>query len=222
MIKKCRVCGCEKDISCFVKNKHCLSGYENICKQCKNERMKVYKKTPKYKAYRKSYYQKYKNKEKANIKNRQNRNPLLCRSKLLYAGMRDRARGKGIDFDKEHFSVKYICERLSQNPYCECCKKRLDRIDMESNFTKAIPQKIMASDSNPNGTHLYIEQRAYIARELEEQGYGNVKQGVKEFADYAMQIIVKQFSETEIEKIKTVGALQLLYNKIEKLYGDKV
>ena len=63
MIKKCRVCGCEKDISCFVKNKHCLSGYENICKKCKNERMKVYKKTPKYKAYRKSYYQKYKNKE---------------------------------------------------------------------------------------------------------------------------------------------------------------
>lgn len=102
MIKKCRVCGCEKDISCFVKDKHCLSGYENICKQCKNERMKVYKKTPKYKAYRKSYYQKYKNKEKANIKNRQNRNPLLCRSKLLYAGMRDRAREKGIDFDKEH------------------------------------------------------------------------------------------------------------------------
>lgn len=47
----------------------------------------------------------------------------------------------------------------------------LDRLDCESEFTKAVPQKIMASDLNPNGVHLYIEQRAYIAKELEEQGY---------------------------------------------------
>lgn len=59
-----------------------------------------------------------------------------------------------------------------------------------------------------------------ITEDLEKAGYGNVKQAVKEFADYARQVIVKQFSDTEMEKIKTVGALQLLYNKIEELYEE--
>lgn len=46
-----------------------------------------------------------------------------------------------------------------------------DRLDCGSEFTKAVPQIIMASDANPNGVFLHIEQRAYIAKELEEQGY---------------------------------------------------
>lgn len=57
------------------------------------------------------------------------------------------------------------------------------------------------------------------ATALYNAGYGKVKQAISEFAEYAKQVIVKQFSDTEIEKIKTVGALQLLYNKIEELYG---
>lgn len=65
----------------------------------------------------------------------------------------------------------------------------LNRIDMESDFTKAVPQKIMASDSNPSGAHLYIEQRAYIAKELEEQGYGNVKQYQNEIKQLKVEIV---------------------------------
>lgn len=131
MIKKCKICNLEKEIECFVKNKNCKNGYENICKLCKNERMRIYKKSDKYKEYRKKYNSYYKNKEKENLKNRKNKNPLLYRSRILYAGMRDRSRIKGIEFDKEFFSIDYIFNKLSNNPYCECCKKPLD-IDFKS------------------------------------------------------------------------------------------
>lgn len=51
-----------------------------------------------------------------------------------------------------------------------------DRLDCESEFTKAVPQIIMASDGNPNGVFLHIEQRAYIAKELAEQGYRKMEE----------------------------------------------
>ncbi|MFC1983728.1 hypothetical protein ACFLVO_01760 [Chloroflexota bacterium] len=52
--------------------------------------------------------------------------PLRVRCQLLRAGMRDRARVKGIEFDSSLFSVSYLMERLSHNPNCECCHKPLD------------------------------------------------------------------------------------------------
>ena len=126
MIKKCKICELEKEMECFVKNKNSKNGYENICKTCKNERMKIYKQSNKYKKYKKAYNNTYKDREKENVKKRKNKNPLLYRSRVLYAGMRDRARTKGIAFDKEYFSIDYIFNKLSEKPYCECCNKKLD------------------------------------------------------------------------------------------------
>lgn len=126
MIKKCKICNLEKEIDKFVKNKNSKNGYENICKVCKNARMRVYKKSNEYREYRRKYNNSYKNKEKENLIKRKNKNPLLYRSKILYGGMRDRAKAKGLEFDKDFFSVDYICERLTKKPYCECCKKQLD------------------------------------------------------------------------------------------------
>ena len=40
--------------------------------------------------------------------------------------MRDRSKSKDIGFDNEFFTVNYLMERLSKNPNCECCGKKLD------------------------------------------------------------------------------------------------
>lgn len=50
-------------------------------------------------------------------------------------------------------------------------------------MAKAVPNNVVAYDRNPAGQHLYIEQREEIAERLMEQGYGNVKQALTEFAE---------------------------------------
>lgn len=80
--------------------------------------------------------------------------------------------------------------------------------------------EIKFSNQLPNGADFAIFESEVTER---EQIIMKAKaEAAKEFADYARKVIVKQFSDTEIEKIKTVGALQLLYNKIEELYGVDV
>jgi hypothetical protein len=40
--------------------------------------------------------------------------------------MINRSREKNLQIDKDYFTVKYLMERISINPYCECCGKRFD------------------------------------------------------------------------------------------------
>ena len=65
------------------------------------------------------------------------------------------------------------------------------------------------------------EARNTLAYLIVANGYGNVKQAVKEFADYVRQVIVKQFSDNETEKLLVCGALKLLYEHINELYGEE-
>ena len=59
ILKVCRVCNEEKDISLFVKNKKLKSGIDSICKSCNHERVKEWRKLGK-----RNYHQEYlKNKE---------------------------------------------------------------------------------------------------------------------------------------------------------------
>ena len=58
MIKKCKICNLEKEIDKFVKNKNSKNGYENICKVCKNTRMRVYKKSDEYRECKRKYSRK--------------------------------------------------------------------------------------------------------------------------------------------------------------------
>lgn len=59
----------------------------------------------------------------------------------------------------------------------------MDRQQEIENMAKAIPSNIIAYDRNPLGQRLYIEQREFIATALNNAGYGNVKQAVREFAE---------------------------------------
>ena len=101
----------------------------------------------------------------------------------------------------------------------------INRLDFESDYTKAVPQKIMSADGNPNGTHLYIEQRAYIAKVLQEQGYGNVKQAVKEFAE-KLTAIFDRIEDHCLEMHDWQGQSAVcecrtaLKEKYKELYGD--
>lgn len=90
-----------------------------------------------------------------------------------------------------------------------------DRLDCKSKFTMAVPQKIMASDLNPSGMHLYIEQRAYIAKELELQGYGDTKQAVREFTEMFRKHIGYDIErEANHSKIKAYNKSLDLINKL--------
>lgn len=52
--------------------------------------------------------------------------PLRVRCQLLRSGMKERAIKKNREFDSDFFTVNYLMQRLSDNPFCECCEKELD------------------------------------------------------------------------------------------------
>lgn len=128
MIKKCSKCGIEKPLELFVKNKTCKNGRSNVCKDCQNKYSRKYKKgNPAYlQKKRERYYKFEKENEKRNKIHRQEVHSLKIRCQYLRAGMRDRARKKSLCFDKDFFTVEYLMKRLSENPYCQCCKTPLD------------------------------------------------------------------------------------------------
>ena len=50
-------------------------------------------------------------------------------------------------------------------------------------MAKTIPSTIIAYNGNPQGQHLYGEQREEIATILVNEGYGDVNNAVREFAE---------------------------------------
>lgn len=128
MTKKCIKCGQEKHLELFVKNKTCKNGRSNVCKECQNKYSREYRKgNEDYLLKRRiKYYENEKTNELKNRIQRKQDNPLKIRCQYLRAGMRDRARKKNLDYDKDFFTVEYLMKRLEENPNCECCKVPLD------------------------------------------------------------------------------------------------
>ena len=128
MIKKCSRCLEEKELEEFTKNKSCKLGYSNLCKDCFNKynREKRRGNQEYLKKRRDDYNRRYKIVQEQKDIERKEKYPLRVRCQVLRAGMRDRARKKNVEFDKDFFTVKYLMNRLLENPLCECCKTELD------------------------------------------------------------------------------------------------
>ena len=127
----------------FVKNKQCKGGFAGTCRVCQNEYSREWKRenrgrlTP---IRRKQYAERYGAIQKEMEQIRKEQYPLRVRCQLLRAGMRDRARVKGIEFDSGVFSVGYLIERLSHNLACECCHKPLDiSFKVDRKFNESSP-----------------------------------------------------------------------------------
>ncbi len=59
LIKRCRKCRAEKTLDCFAKFKHGKNGLNSQCKECCNERNRLFKSNPEVKARYAKYNQKY-------------------------------------------------------------------------------------------------------------------------------------------------------------------
>lgn len=59
MKKTCTVCGIEKEVEDFPKNKNIKSGYDSRCKKCRNEYLKEYRTNPENKKKAKKYGKEY-------------------------------------------------------------------------------------------------------------------------------------------------------------------
>ena len=128
-MKICSKCKREYPLEQFVKNKQCKDGFAGTCRNCQNEYSRDWKQRNKGRLApirRKQYAERYGSIQRAKEQIRKEQCPLKVRSQVLRAGMRDRARVKGIKFDSGFFSVSYLMERLSHNLNCECCHKPLD------------------------------------------------------------------------------------------------
>ena len=128
-MKKCSKCNKEYLVSRFIKNKSCKDGYANTCKDCQNVYSRVWKKknSKRLSLLRRKQYAETEGLEaKKSIERRKKIYPLRFRCQMLRSGMRDRARIKNIEFDKNFFTTNYLIERLSKNSCCECCNKKLD------------------------------------------------------------------------------------------------
>jgi len=129
IIKKCNKCGIEKELSLFIKNKKCKNGYGGTCKECSNKYSKKWKQINSTELSQKRRFEYAQNEgvisKQREIERRKNY-PLRTRCQILRSGMMDRSKTKKIDFDKDFFTVKYLMNRLTENPYCECCHTKLD------------------------------------------------------------------------------------------------
>jgi len=126
---KCKKCGLEKTIEQFIKNKQCKNGYAGTCKSCQNQYTKKWKQEHSKELSqkrRKRYIETEGLEVKKRIEKRKQLYPLRCRATVIRQGMVERSKRKKIDFDKGYFTVKYLMNRLLENPNCECCGKKLD------------------------------------------------------------------------------------------------
>ena len=127
--KMCIKCKKIKALNEFVKNKNCIDGRAGICKTCSNTYVRKWKRknSKRLSESRRKRYVETKGEE---IKKRRERRklltPLRFRCQILRGGMIDRAKKKGIEFNKELFTTNYLMDRISKNPHCECCGKVLD------------------------------------------------------------------------------------------------
>ena len=142
-MKICSKCKNEYALEWFVKNKQCRDGYAGTCKNCQNEYSRNWKRENRDRLApikRKQYADRYGVIQREKERIRKEQYPLKVRSQLLRAGMRDRARVKGIEFDSGFFSVGYLMERLSRNLNCECCHNPLDiSFKVDRKFNESSP-----------------------------------------------------------------------------------
>jgi len=128
-MKKCNKCSEYRQLDEFIKNIHCKDGFAGICKSCQNKYSKDWK-TKNSKRLATKRRIRYAETEGLEVKKRENKRkqlqPLRVRCQLLRQGMVERSRLKNIKFDNDFFTVKYLMNRLSENPKCECCDKQLD------------------------------------------------------------------------------------------------
>ncbi len=126
---KCIKCGETKRKDLFVKNKTCKDGVANTCKKCRNHYSKLWKQANSIEINERNRV-KYAETNGAEVKKRdearKKNKPFRFRCQVLRGGMRDRAKLKSITFDSDFFTVEHLMERLTKNPNCECCDKKLD------------------------------------------------------------------------------------------------
>ena len=128
-MKICSKCKKEYPPGMFVKNKQCRYGYASTCRNCQNEYSRNWKRKNADRLApirRKQYSERYGVIQREKERIRKERYPLKVRSQVLRAGMRDRARVKGREFDSNYFTVSYLMKRLSAQSNCECCGNPLD------------------------------------------------------------------------------------------------
>lgn len=128
MIRKCKVCGVEKDIDLFVLDKRCKNGHTNVCKECQNKYIREYKRgNEDYLTKRREHYDKiYREQHNRGITKSRQKNPLKFKCRMLKNSMKQRSRRKGFEFDEDYFTTERLMEFISKSPYCQCCGKKLD------------------------------------------------------------------------------------------------
>lgn len=52
--------------------------------------------------------------------------PIRARAQIMRKGMIDRAKERGLEFDRETLTVEYVFQWLKREPHCPCCGKKLD------------------------------------------------------------------------------------------------
>jgi hypothetical protein len=128
-MKKCSRCNLEYPMDRFIKNRDCVGGYAGTCKNCQNGYSRKWKQrnSKRLSTARRKRYADTEGKEvKIRVARRKKLYPLRFRCQMLRSGMRDRARIKNIEYDKNFFTTNYLMKRLSKNSNCECCGKKLD------------------------------------------------------------------------------------------------
>jgi len=128
-MNKCSRCGIEYPMDKFIKNKDCVGGYAGTCKNCQNAYSRKWKRKNSKRlslSRRKRYAETEGMEVKTRVEARKKLYPLRFRCQMLCSGMRDRARIKNIEYDKNFFTTNYLIKRLSKNPNCQCCGKKLD------------------------------------------------------------------------------------------------
>lgn len=128
-MKKCSKCNMEYPMNNFIKNKDCIDGYAGTCKNCQNKYSRKWKhrNSKRLSLLRRKRYAETEGMEvKMRVANRKKLYPLRFRCQMLRSGMRDRARIKNLEYDKDFFTTNYLIKRLSKNSNCQCCGKKLD------------------------------------------------------------------------------------------------
>lgn len=124
---KCRRC-CKNYLNqedYFTKSSRHKSGFDSLCKICKSEIDKKYRKNNKQDISNRRK-EKYNNEIKPishdlyinSIKS----DPIFWRAKILRQGMQQRSILNNLDFDVEYFTIDRIQSIITEQKQCPCCK----------------------------------------------------------------------------------------------------
>lgn len=123
--KTCSTCGKAYPATTkyFVKNKECRGGIASTCRECIRSYHRKWKsENSEYKERRRQQYQdKVKPRNAEIYRQKRLRRPYHQRAALMRSGMIARSRERGIPFDADLFTVKYLTEWLMDEGNCPCC-----------------------------------------------------------------------------------------------------